>query len=289
MPNKKEKQAEETIESAAVKAGLNNLIYSNSGLKNYSVFIMNNLDYKKINNLTNELQKKYEKEEIPDEEKNKLIYDNLENYVASGRALKDTAIQTLLDASQEGKLNKGVLEKIVEFFKPNKFGGAKYFEKVRNAYGDMYDILSQDEIAQQKIPELAKAAETLRMYGFLDTTLKNLKAHGVMDEKEFRRLQGMNYENAVIRAEKGKKGVGRYIEKEKEELEKEEQEESDLEKKIAAFIIGLVGFAFVLLNLNITGAVIGENSTITMGIVGIFLIFFALMLFLRPLKKSFKK
>ena len=44
-----------------------------------------------------------------------------------------------------------------------------------------------------------------------------------------------------------------------------------------------------LFNLRLTGNVIGGDSNVTLGIVGVFMIFFALLLALRPLKKSFKK
>lgn len=288
MPNKNKKNSqisEGELQQNSIKAGLNNLIYSNSGLRNYSTLIMNSLDYNKINAFVNEAEKKLKEAGTPYEEKNKLIYNGLANYVASGRALKNTTIQTLFDKSHEGKLDRSVLEKIVNFFKPSKFEGVKYFEKARNAYGDMYDILSQDEIAQKEIPALTKAAKAMRMYGFLDVTLKNFKTHGMMDDKLYKMLYQTLYKKTALKAEKGKRGLEEYILKEEEE-EKEKKEE--VAKKVAASIIGFAGIMLMLLNLKITGAVIGGDSQITSGIVGVFMIFFALLLFFRPLKRSFK-
>ena len=65
--------------------------------------------------------------------------------------------------------------------------------------------------------------------------------------------------------------------------------EKETSKKVAAAILGFIGTFLILSNLSMTGAVIGGDSTITKGIIGIFMIFFALLIYLRPLKKSFKK
>jgi len=173
-----------------------------------------------------------------------------------------------------------VLEKIVEFFKPNKFEGEKYFEKARNAYGDMYDILSQDKVAQEEIPELTKAAKAMKMYGFLDVALKNFKAHGMMDDKMYKMLSKELYKKTTIKSEEGRKGLENYI------LSKEMKEENKVPQKVAASIIGFIGFILVIFNSTITGAVTGGDSQVTIGIVGGFMIFFALLLFFKPLKKK---
>ncbi len=59
--------------------------------------------------------------------------------------------------------------------------------------------------------------------------------------------------------------------------------------KISSAVIGFIGTFLILFNLNITGAVISDESTVTSGIIGVFMVFLALLLYLRPLKKSFKK
>lgn len=59
--------------------------------------------------------------------------------------------------------------------------------------------------------------------------------------------------------------------------------------KISSAVIGFIGTFLILFNLNITGAVISDGSTVTNGIIGVFMVFLALLLYLRPLKKSFKK
>lgn len=291
MQEKEKKQrregpvSEEELQQMAVQAGLKNLA-SQPGLRNYAVLIMNNIDNDKIYSFTEEVKKELKAKNIPYKQQNKLIYKNIANYVASGNALKDKTIQTLFDKGHEGKLDQSVLEKIVEFFKPNKFEGQEYFKKARKAYGDMYDILSQDEVAQNEIPELTKAAKAMKMYGFLDIALKNFKAHGMMDDKMYKTLSQELYKNTAIKSASGMKGLENYI------LSKDVKEEKEEKEKVvqmrAASIIGFFGIMLMVFNLTITGNVIGGDSSITSGIVGVFMIFFALLLFIRPLKRSFK-
>jgi hypothetical protein len=67
------------------------------------------------------------------------------------------------------------------------------------------------------------------------------------------------------------------------------KKDEDRAQKIAAPIVGFLGLMLMIFNLRITGAVIGEDSTVTMGAFGVFMIFFALLLYTRPLKRNFKK
>ncbi|MEK6833447.1 MAG: hypothetical protein AABY32_05345 [Nanoarchaeota archaeon] len=273
---RKGQASEKELHQYAIKAGLSHFINSNPNLKNYAVLISNNIDYNKIGNFIKAAKEKYEGN-------NKEIYNSLANYVASGSALKDTTIKTLFEESHEGKLDRNVLEKIVDFFKPNKFEGEKYFEKARNAYGDMYDILSQDKVAQEEIPELTKAAKAMKMYGFLDIALKNFKAHGMMDDKMYNMLSKELYKKTTIKSEEGRKGLENYI------LSKEEREEKkEVPQKIAASIMGLFGILLIAFNSRITGAVIGNPEAGLSGFIGVLILFASFGLFLRAGKRNFK-
>jgi hypothetical protein len=287
---KKDKFAsEEEMQYHAIQTGLNNLIYSNQNLRENAVLMKNTIDRDKVNYIVGEIKEELEGKNVSPEQMNKIVYDNLVKYASSGEILKNTTIQTLFDKNIEGKLDRSVLEKIVNFFKPDKYGGVKYFEKALDTYKDMYDILSQNEEAQKEIPELTKAAKAMKMYGFLDATLNNFKAHGMMDDNKYKELFRDVYETTTIRSKKGMKGLEGYIKEQKADLEKEEEaEKKAAPEKIVAGILGGIGMIFMLLNIDITGAVIGEKSTVSIGIVGVLMIFFALLLFFRPLKKSFK-
>jgi hypothetical protein len=289
MPEKGKKQKREgpvsegELQKKAIQEGIKYLVSTRPELRKYSMLMMNNIDYNAVNNFIKDAKEEFKGKNISYEEQNKIIYNGLANYAASGEILKDTARQTIIETGKNKELDRNVLEKIVDFFKPNKFEGTKYFEKARNAYGDMYDILSQDEVAQNEIPELTKAAKAMKMYGFLDVALKSFKAHGMMDDRTYKMLSQELYKKTTIKSEEGRKGLENYI------LSKEIKEENSTPKKVAASIIGFFGIMLMIFNLNITGAVIGNDSGITPGIAGIFMIFFALLLFLRPLKRSFKK
>jgi len=284
MPKKEKSNkpiSKEELTNKAVKVGLNALISSDPNLRNYAVLISNGLDNKKISQFVYGVEKKIKEENIPYEQHNETLYKSLANYVSSGNALKDTVRQTILEKGHDGKLHPSILEKIVEIFKPNKFEAQKYFEKSKNLYGEMYDILSQDEVAQNEIPELTKAAKAMKMYGFLDVALKSFKAHGMMDDKLYKSLSKTLYETTAVKAAEGKKGLENYIISGKEEGKQTAQ-------KVAASIIGFLGIMIMIFNVNITGAAIGESSKATISSIGAFMIFFALLLFFRPLKKALK-
>jgi hypothetical protein len=259
----------------AIKYGLNSLT-SQPGLRNYNVLIRNNVDEAKIDNFIEEVRNKLDEKGVAKDQQYKEISKHLANYVASGNALKNTTRQTLFEEVKD----KSFLEKIANLFNPNKLEGEKYFEKARNAYEDMHHILSENKFAQGKMPELVKAAEAMRMYGVLDVALKNFRAHGVMDDKTYKMLSKELQENTKAQSQKGVKGLESYILSQKEEK---------VPVDIAASIIGFAGILLLLFNLRITGAVIGGDSQITGGIVGVFMLIFALLLFFRPLKRSFKK
>jgi hypothetical protein len=273
--DKKERSfSKDELIQVATKAGLKSLI-SQPGLQNYALLISNNIDNKKISYFVQGIEKEFKEKNIPAEQHDELLYNNLVNYIAGGHVLKDTAQQTIFDKSE---MHRGVLEKIVGFFKPHKFEGEKYFEKARNAYGDMYNILAQDEIAQKEMPDLTKAAQTLRMYGFLDVALKNFKSHGMMDDKKYNMLSQELRKNALIKSEKGIQGLENYILSKKEE---------PVYQKTAAGIFLVFGIALLALTgVNITGNAVGNITPATSGLISVVLILISLSLFFMFRKHS---
>jgi hypothetical protein len=122
----------------------------------------------------------------------------------------------------------------------------------------------------------------------LDVALKSFKAHGMMDDKLYKSLAQELYKKTSINSEAGRKELESYILKD-EETEKKKEDKEKVVQNMAASIIGFAGVLLMLFNLRITGAVIGGDSPVTAGIVGVFMILFALLLFFRPLKRTFKK
>lgn len=283
MSKNKKQFSEEDLINNAVKAGLQSLI-SRPGMENANVFITHNLDKEKVYSAVDEMKNELKNRKITSpEEQYKIIYKGIASYVASGNALKDKGRKILFEKGYKGKLDQNMLEKIASFFKPNKFEGERYFEKALNAYGDMYDILSQDEVAQQEIPELTKAAKAMKMYGFLDTALNIFKTHGMMDEKLYKQLSQELYQKTTVKAHKGMKGIEQYI-LSKDENENEEKKE--VYQKVASLMIFLFGLTLVITKIRMTGAAVGTITNLTLGLLGMGLVALALLIFLKSQKKK---
>jgi len=270
--------SEQEILEGAKKSGLNYLIYQ-AGLQDRAVLIHNTVDYNKVNDFINDFKEQITAQNISEDKHAKLLYQSLANFFASGRALKDTTLYTIFETS-ETKEKKSLLEKIVGFFKPGKkFEGAEYFQKANNAYKDIYDMLAQDKVAQEQLPELTQAAQTLKMYGILDNTLKNLKAHGMRGKEWYGQFSKYLHENTALEAESGIKSLENYIINKKINQENQ-QEEMKQYKKIAAGLFLIFGLSFLTLTgANLTGNAIGNVSPATSGIFSVILIAISLILF----------
>lgn len=279
--------SKEELYDAAVQSGLNHLV-NEQGLNNYAVLIKNNVDREKLKYFLQKAEEKLASSGLSEEQQYKAMAKYLASYAASGDLLKDKTRMEVLDKARD----KNTLERIADFFNPNRLGGDKYFEKAHSAYSDMYDILVQDKHAQNKFPELVKAAEAMKLYGFLNVALRAFKANGMMDDNLYNKLYKELRKGTITESQEGAESIQNYIlgmKKKEEENVKEGGLEEKVAYKQASAIIGFLGILLIIFNLNITGNVIGGNSTVTLGIMGLFMIFFALLLLLRPLKKSFKK
>lgn len=284
MQKREKEDPEEALMQKAVAAGIHSLI-SQPGLRNYGIPLRKNLDWKKVHEVADAIKYEITKQKIPEKEQGNFFYKNLASYIASGNALKTDWKKTALEKSYGGKLDQNALEKIVSFFKPHKFDGEKYFEKAQNAYGDMYDILSQDKVAQQEIPELVEAAKSLKMYGFLDAALATFKTHEMMDDKTYKKLSQELYKTTAIKSQSGMSGIEKYI---LSQREREAEKESAKEKyqKAAAFIIGIFGVIHILFNAKITGAIIGATENNISGLIGSFMVLISMLLFFGISKKK---
>ena len=265
----------------AIQAGLQSLV-SQPNLKHYAVLMSNNLDMDKIYSARDKIEEELGKVEMSEEDSHNLFYKNLASYVASGNALKDKAKKIILKEGYEGRSNQSLIERILDFFKPDKFEGAKYFRNATEAYGMMSDILSQNEVAQKEIPALTKAAKSLKMYGFLKDALVNFKEGGLRDDQWYKKFSYELDKGTAMKAEKGIKGLEDYILtlSEKEESSKEKSPEKNTAYKVTAGLALILGLALIVLaRVNLTGNVVGNISYKTSGIIGIVLTIIAIILF----------
>lgn len=151
----------------------------------------------------------------------------------------------------------------------------------------MYELLAQDKTAQGEFPELVKAAKSMKLYGFLDVALKNFKAHGMMDDKVYKKLSKELYTKTAKDSAEGIKGIEKYI------ISKEERGNETAKEyapKVAAWITIALGIIFITTTakINITGNSIRNLSSTTSGVIGGGLILFGLLLFLITRKKHKK-
>ncbi len=270
----------DNIINYAIDSGLQQLI-SKPGLEEYKSLILKNLDDKKIYSLKKGLDEFFAEYNISKEEQPKIIYENIANYVASGNALKENIKAIILEESYEEKEKQSVLEKIADKFKPRKFEGEKYFERAREAYGIMHDLLMQNEVAQKEIPELVDAAKKLKMYGFLNPALKNFRFHKLIDEETYKTLFEKLHEQTAISSEKGIRGIEKYISsKKKKDIEENKEQLNSVPYKIATFILLAIGASLIFISRkNFTGFVIGDLSYKTSGLIGMGLTLVAIILF----------
>lgn len=285
MGEKKSTQKKEELSDrdkiiiSSIEAGVNSLV-SQPGLKNYALPFRKNLDKEKIYSVADDIEKYLVENNIPEEKRGEFLYNNLASYIASGNALNEDWKKFALEKGYGGKSKQNPLEKLVRLFKPHKFDGEKYLEKATSAYGDIYERLSKNKLAQEELPDIMDATKSLAMHGFLDEALASFKVHGVIDDKMYKELSKANAETNAFRAYRGMKGVENYI---RGEREKEEKLISESYQKATAGIFLIFGIALLAVTginvTNITGNAIGTVSPSTSGIISIILIFVSLLLF----------
>jgi hypothetical protein len=263
--NKKEEKKGNPI-NYAVQQGIESIIGEHPKFANFQEYLLKHIDQKKIQEKFYNLYKEASNKGMNEKDAKKHIYKELTNYVASGDVIDDKGKEVILKEGLEEKT--GFFHKI---FHRTKFDGEKYLNNTMEAFHDLYALFKSGDYAK-RMPELTQSVATLHDLNFLDPAVDVLKSYGLIDSKKHKFLKENIYKRVGEESEKVIGGIEKYI----------------VPEKIAASIIGFIGVMLIVFNLNITGAAIGNSSNITIGITGVFFIFFALLLFFRPLKRSFK-
>jgi hypothetical protein len=268
MPKKEKKKVQigDSINSA-VKQGIEAIVEEHPKFANFQEYLLKHLDKKKIQEKVYELYEEASKNQMNEENAKRYIYNEIADYVASGEVLDERGKKMVLKSGLEEKT--GFLHK---FFHKQKFDGEKYLNNTMEAFNDLYALFKSGDYAQ-RMPELTQSVATLHDLNFLDPAVDVLESYGLIDSKKHKFLKENIYKKVGEESKKVVGGIEKYI----------------VPQKVAASIIGFAGIMLLVFNLTITGAVIGSNSQITVGTFGMFMIFFALLLFFRPLKRSFKK
>ena len=248
-----------------INDGIESLIKDNPRFENYQDYLKEHIDVKGIEKKFNDI--------YYDNTKNKSMkpqdarmdaYARTSMYVESGSLLDEKGKKVI---AREGKLEARLFDKI--FHRPRSQGEI-YLNKVADA---SHELLKIAESGKYNVPEMTKPLMKLQKLGFASPAIAILSENGLIDKSREKYLMKHLYD----RVDEGMKEVNTGIEK------------YVVPEKVAAAVIGFIGVFLMLSNINVTGAIIGENSTISIGIVGVFMIFFALLLYLRPFKKGFKK
>jgi hypothetical protein len=248
-----------------MQQGVSDLLKENPRFTNYQTYIVEHIDKKGVQGKFNEIYETSKQQGMKVQDARKKAYVETTNYVASGNLLDEKGKTLIL---REGKLERSLFEKIKNPFK--RFNGQQYLNDTIETFGNLLDMMKQENY---KIPEIEKPLENLYRLGFASPAIALLAESNLIDKKKEKYLMKNLYETIKQNTNEVVTGIEKYI----------------IPQKVVASIIGLIGTFLVFSNLKITGAVIGGDSTITLGLAGSFMIFFGLLLFLRPLKKSFKK
>ena len=263
---KKDKQTI-TLLNNAVQSGIELIIKEHPRFANFRDYLIKHIDQKKIQEKFFNLYKRASESGMNEKEASIYVHNNLSNYVASGSVLDEKGKEIILKSGLEEKT--GFFHKL--FYRP-KFNRGKYLDNTMEAFNDMYTLFKSGNYSE-RMSELVESVGTLKDLNFLDPAVDILKSYGLIDNKKHRFLKENIYRRAKEESQKTVKGIENYF----------------VPQKVAALIIGGIGVILIAFNLSITGAVVGNNFTITKEIIGVFMIIFASLLFLMFLKKSFKK
>ena len=248
---------EEKLVNYAIQKGVGYLIKEHPLFGGFQQYIADHVNQDGIWNKFNETYSKEIEDGTSRDNAKKIAYKKIESYIASGNLLDEEGKKVILT---EGlKEETGGLRKLFH----NEMLGEKYLNATINTFKGLDNLMQSGDYAERH-KEMADAITKLKDSGFHYAATRILREGGIIDANAEKSMLKMVYKKVD---EQPKRVIG------------------ELEQKIAAF----VGILLVLFNLRITGAVIGGDSVITGGIVGIFMLLFSLLLYFRPLKRTFKK
>lgn len=253
----------------AIKTGISDFIKRNPEMQGVQNILTKYVDQNTVRTIFGELYgKAKEKGRMSSDEARDFAYSAIREYIGGGELLDTRGKKILIRSELEKKLEekeKGLMFKI---FHHNQVRGRKYMNKAMDAFDDLSVLLKTGDY-QKRMPEITKAVDTLYDLKFLEPAIEVLKEYNLIGNWKYNSLKRDLYRKAKSEAKTMIGGIESYVSK-------------------AAAIIGFLGILLTIFNLSITGNVIGGDSTVTLGIIGIFMIFFALLLSIRPLKKALK-
>ncbi|MGY4884395.1 MAG: hypothetical protein ACP5NZ_02335 [Nanobdellota archaeon] len=254
----------------AIKIGISDFIKKNPEMEGVQNLLTKYIDRGSVRGRFARLYKEGIENNMSSEEARDHAYSIIRDYIGGGESLNNRGKMVLIKGELEKKLEEKEKGMMFRIFHHNQVKGRKYMNKAMDAFDDLNTLLKTGDY-DKRMPEIAKAVNTLYDLKFLEPAIEVLKQYDLITDRKYNYLKRNLYKKAKDESNALTGGIESYV----------------LPK--AAALIGLGGVILTLFNLTMTGAVIGGDSNVTLGSVGVFMIFFALLLFIRPLKKSFKK
>jgi len=273
----------------AIKKGVDIIVDANPRLKNYESFIVKNISKKNLNNQIGELKDYLSKrDDLDDNSKEDLFYNNLVDYVSSGESLNRGAKEIILKKSileREKKWFGGKNQGTYKFYNPIKhpikalgswktlrplvrpgrtLHGLNKLENTLGAFNNLYQLAEHQGADEIGVKKSMKTIDTLG--NFASPALDVLKEYGLINNWKYSKLN---------------KALTKRVHKEsKYTIGKLQDYITDY--KVAASILGLFGFGLIAASgLRLTGNVIGGVSNLGAGLIGGLFLLIATGLFLR--------
>jgi hypothetical protein len=270
---KKDKNQGDLLYNYSVQKAIREIVRQHPQFEGSEKYLTKSLDKDLLEEKYYKLSQKADEKELDNNAKSIYISKGISNYILNGFAFDEQGRKVILKKGLEEKIEvdkEGFWNRL--FKKKETIETGKYLNNTIKAFDDLTDLMKSGDYAE-RMPEVSKAITTLYDLKFLDPATDILKEYGLINEEKHAFLKKNIYNKAQEASKEAVTNIEKYV----------------VPQKIAASIIGFIGVMLMLFNLDITGAVIGGDSTVTIGIVGVFMILFAFLLYLRPFKKSFKK
>lgn len=267
MARKQKKLEDSKLVNKAIKEGVYRILRTHPGFvqdgnitgKRINDFAKH-IDKRKLRNAANKLYEEAVKKELNYEDLGKYIYRGISNYVATAAVFNNRGIEAILTGRIEEKAKKRFT--LAGILAGRRFKEERNLEKVLSAFDDLY-VLAKENKIQDEMPEVARAAKTLKYFNFIYPTMKKFREKGIMDRKEYKEIVRAMNKRVTGEYNVFKQGLNAYISP----------------QKAAAAIFLIFGIMlFILSELRITGAAIGVSDPLA-GIFGILLVLISSVLF----------
>lgn len=250
------------IINSAIAEGIDALVEDHPRFRKNKQYILSHISSRKVQEKIREIYKSInQKKGWSEGRRLEYLNEELADYIATGSALDEPGKGIILRKGLEEKAKSGLFGGL---FARKRLEGEKYLDKTIGSFQELYDLLKTGDYSE-RMPEVAKAVETIYDMGFLDSAVEILKNYGLINDRKYASFKRDVVKKIREGSGEAVKGIEKYL----------------TAPKVAALILGIVGFGFLIFNLGFTGAVIGTYAKTGANIAGIILIIASIALSLK--------